>query len=408
MNYYDFNCRAFFVSPFGVAIILLFILNGCFAETPSQEMHEYLATNSVFLQDDLLKLDEGTMIGKLLPVNDKREVAVCGVISIKAPLETSFKAFKETMSRQNKSSVIDYGSFSPTPIIGDIQMLKLDQKEVDDIRKCRVGNCKMKLSAAMIERFQREIDWNSGNYAIQVDQLFRQMILDYVTNFTLKGDSALIEYRDQREILRLQDEHKSLLNGLLWIQSFAPEFSKYIANSATYDLPNVRKSVSWTKLKFGLKPVIVITQTLTYETDNKDNSQIITISKQIYANHYFDSSLGLTAFVKFSKNDSEHNSYMFYTNHSRSSSLDGAFSKFKRDIVEQEALRKLTPLLQETKTLSEANFNRLNNNNDESKSSEGKSKILDSNYLIWFFYMLGMIVVIFLIGKGIKKIVNHQ
>jgi hypothetical protein len=407
MKHNPSNWKALLVSLIGVAIILLFLANRNMAETASRRIHEYLSESSIFLQDDLLKLDEGKTIGKLLPVKDKREVAVCGVISIKAPLEIGLKAFQETMSRQNKKSVIAFGNFSQIPAIADIQALTLDQSEVEDIKKCRVGNCKLKLSIAMIERFQREIDWNSSNYSTQVNNLFRQMLVDYVTNYILNGDSALIEYWDQRENVRLQDEHKSLLNGLLWINNFAPEFSKYLVSDANSELPNVRKSISWTKLKFGLKPVIVITQTITYTTNNQDNSQIVSVSKQIYANHYFDSSLGLAAFIEFTKSDSDHNSYLFYTNHSRSSSLDGAFSKFKREIVEQEALRKLTPLLQETKTLGESTYNRQNSVGKESNSSKGLELILGENYLIWLMYLLGMLAVIFLVGKGIKKIVRH-
>jgi hypothetical protein len=390
---------------FVVAISLLFGINRSVAKT-SGVIDEYLTAVSVFSQDDILKLNEGKMIANLLAVKDKREVAVYGVIPVKAPINISLNAFQETMSRQNKKSVVEFGSFSPIPVIDDINTLTLDENDIEDIKQCRIGNCKLKLSAAMIERFQREIDPNSNNYSIQVNQLFRQMILAYVNNYVLKGNSALIEYRDKREAVRLQDEYKSLLSGLLWINNFAPEFSKYLSDFKNSELRGVKKSIGWAKLKFGLKPVIIITETITYTPENLDNSQIVTVTKQIYASHYFDSSLGLTAFIALPTKDSGHNSYMFYTNHSRSSSLDGVFSKFKREIVEQEALRKLSPLLQDTKMLGETYFNRQNNKTEVSTDSEGISLILGENYLIWLIYLLGIIVV-FIIGKAIKKIVYH-
>jgi hypothetical protein len=333
-------------------------------------------------------------------------VAVCGVIPIKAPVEVSLKAFQVAMSQQNKESVVEFGSFSPIPAIDDIQTLTLDENDVEDIKRCRVGDCNVKLSAEMIERFQREIDPNASNYSDQANQLFRQMILDYVSNYISKGDSALIEYRDKREAVRLQNEYKSLFSGLLWVNYFAPEFSKYLVNSPNSESPNVQKSIGWAKLKFGLKPVVAITQTITYTNENQDNSQIITVTKQIYANHYFDSSLGLTAFIKFPTKDLNQNSYMFYTNLSRSTSLEGVFGKFKREIVEQEALHKLSPLLQATKTLGETSFNRQSNKKEEPGNLKEIDLILGENYLIWLIYLLGVLVV-FIIGKEIRKIFYH-
>jgi hypothetical protein len=74
-------------------------------------------------------------------------------------------------------------------------------------------------------------------------------------------------------------------------------------------------------------------------------------SKQIYANHYFDSSLALTAFVRIPGANPE--SYLVYENRARADGLGGLFGKMKRGIVEDKAVDSLKNILQSSK----ANFN---------------------------------------------------
>jgi hypothetical protein len=75
-------------------------------------------------------------------------------------------------------------------------------------------------------------------------------------------------------------------------------------------------------------------------------------SKQIYANHYFDSSLALTAFVRIPGASPE--SYLVYENRSRADGLGGLFGKMKRGIVKDKAVDSLKNILQSSK----ANFKR--------------------------------------------------
>ena len=70
----------------------------------------------------------------------------------------------------------------------------------------------------MIERFRKEVDWPATDYQSQGTRLFRQMLLDYVRDYLPRRDSALIEYHDQSRRVRLQEEHRSLLQASLYIK----------------------------------------------------------------------------------------------------------------------------------------------------------------------------------------------
>ncbi len=100
----------------------------------------------------------------------------------------------------------------------------------------------------MIERFRKEIDWESPDYPAQVTNLFKQMLLDYVRDYRARGEAALIEYNDKRNEVSLAREQRALAGA-----------SSYI-NDALADqksgLQLIEDAIVWSKIKFGLKPVL--------------------------------------------------------------------------------------------------------------------------------------------------------
>lgn len=367
----------------------------CQAELTIDQLHRYLSAQAKFDNAEINLFKNGEMIAKLLPAGDKNEVAVCGIIILNAPPEVGLRSFQEVLASQNRTSIVDFGSFSEIPEIGDLKTLTLDKKEIEDLKECRIGNCRLKLSAAMINRFQKEVDWNSPGYAKQVTALYKQLLVEYVRDYLLSGEAALIEYNDKSEAVRLREEHQTLVERLLWVNESAPEFAQYLRDFPRFEISNVRNSIGWTKIKFGLKPVIVITQTITYTTACSDISQVISVSKQIYANHYFDSSMAMTALISFPKSDS--NSYLLYTNHSRSSSLDGVFSK----VVEKEAMNKLKSLLENTKISAEAALKTQNRNFEKSEQPTIWGRFND--YLRWLPIPLVIALLLWFGRRVVKK-----
>jgi hypothetical protein len=89
-----------------------------------------------------------------------------------------------------------------------------------------------------------------------------------------------------------------------------------------------------------------------FKREQNVGPQIVIASKQIYANHYFDSSLALTAFLNIA--DGGPGSYLFYENHSRADGLDGPFSSMKRSIIENKALESVKAILHHSQMSLEA------------------------------------------------------
>jgi hypothetical protein len=65
-----------------------------------------------------------------------------------------------------------------------------------------------------------------------------------------------------------------------------------------------------------------------------DASVVIVASKQIYANHCFDASLGLGAFLQFKSSPQQ--TYLMYLNRSRTGLLVGWLGFVKRPLVKKQ------------------------------------------------------------------------
>ena len=304
-----------------------------FAQRSLEEFQKRLSLEA----PDLAALQHSQPVVRLTPVADRREVAVTGVVNIRAAAEDFLKSYRESMTQKNNSAILEIGSFGKQPALADLQNLTIEAQDIEDLRECVVGDCQIKLSAAMIERFRKEIDWQSPDYALHVTNLFKQLLLDYVRDYLARGEPALIEYNDKRNEISLAAARRAL--------SQASGYVNDILADKQAGLRLVEDAVVWSKIKFGLKPVLAINHIKIYRRESEVGPQVLVASNQIYANHYFNASHALTAFVSVPEG-----AYLVYENRSLADGLEGPFSKIKRGVVEKKALEGLKAILEQSKS----------------------------------------------------------
>src|SRR5437016_153301 len=147
--------------PITSFVILWLGGNDCLAQAPIAEFQKILRDKAAFAESDLTTLDQGETIIKLLPVRDKREIAMCGMVRLRAPAEMFLQSFRENMTRKSNPAILETGSFRNPPSLDDLQALTIEERDIEDLRQCVVGDCRLKLSATMIERLQGEVDWTA-------------------------------------------------------------------------------------------------------------------------------------------------------------------------------------------------------------------------------------------------------
>ena len=374
---------------------ILFICSQLRAGTAGPDLLKVLAQHASFGADEIAALERGEPVATLISSTDPREVAVCGAIELPSDPESALKAFQLSMGLRAKAN-LGSGKFSNVPRVEDLSSVTLSDGDIADLKKCTVGDCKLKLSAAMIQRFQSTIDWNGIDYKEQANQLFRLMMVEYVTAYLQKGDAALIEYADQSVRLPLAREQTSLLAKLLYVNEAAPEFIRHLKALPQSALP-VERSLSWAKIDFGFKPVLMITDVSTYRSKIDGIPQVLVLTKQIYASHYFDASLSLTAAIG---NQTQTKSDLLYVNHSRSSALASTFSNLKHKIVAGRATDDLKSLLGQTRI----NLDVVRNNSSPSVAptwAQWMSERPLRRIIAW-------LVLVVVIGRVSSLIVQHK
>ena len=327
--------------------ILWLCTNAAWAQNSAVDFHKILREKIAFDETDFAALQQGETVVKLLPPQDKREVAVSGLVSLQVPAEVFLQSFRDSMIRKSNPAILEIGSFSSQPTLDDLKDLTIESRDIEDLKKCVVGDCQLKLSAMMIERFRKEVNWEAPDYNTKAAQLLKGMLLDYVRDYLARGDLALIEYNDKAKIVRLAEEQRALKAASNYIYDVLTNFPQYVRGFPKPNLVDVQNTIVWSKVKFGLKPVIAINHITIYKNEKEAGPQILIASKQIYANHYFDSSLALTAFINIP--GASPASYLFYENRSRADALEGVFSKLRRGIVENRAVDSLKGILEQSR-----------------------------------------------------------
>ena len=305
------------------------------AQTSITEFQKILAEKASFQETDFAALQANQPVVRLAPVSDKREIAVAGLVNIGAGADEFLRSYRDSMLRKSNAAILEIGSFSNQPVIADLESLTLETRDIEDLKDCVAGDCQVKLSAAMIERFRNEIDWNAPDYALKVTILFKQMLSAYVSDYRTRGEAALIQYNDKQNEINLASEQRAL--------SQASGYINGVLSDSTAGLQLIEDAIVWSKIKFGLKPVIAVNHITIYKRDREVGPQILIASKQIYASHYFHASLALTAFVTVP--GASQGAYLVSENRSRADGLEGPLGKIKRGVVEKKALEGLRSIL---------------------------------------------------------------
>jgi hypothetical protein len=399
------NCLPGFIA---FCAIVLLGTNTALAQDSVVEFQKILREKAAFDETDFAALEQGQTVVRLLPVKDKREVAVSGLVRLQVPAEVFLQSFRETMTQKSNPAILEIGSFSGTPTLDDLQTLTIDDRDIEDLKECVVGNCKLKLSAMMIERLHNEVDWEAPDYRTHATQLLKLMLLDYVREYLARGDVALIEYNDKPAEIRLAEEQRALMAASSYLNNILPEFPHQLKGFAKSKISVVEDALVWSKIKFGLKPVIAFNHIIVYKREQESGPQILVASKQIYANHYFDSSLALTAFVNIP--GASPGSYLFYENRSRADGLGGMFSNLKRGIVEGKAVDSLKTILESSK--ASLNAHELSRTESGSPSYEERSwrrgRISRVQLYLLLFLITAFVALFTLRGYNWKSSISGQ
>src|ERR1043165_7672829 len=106
------------------------------AQTSPAELQKVLQEKAAFAETDFAALARGETIVKVAPVQDKREIALSGLVSLRASAEDLLRSYRESLTNRTNGAVLEIGSFSGTPALSDLQNLTLEPQDIEDLKEC--------------------------------------------------------------------------------------------------------------------------------------------------------------------------------------------------------------------------------------------------------------------------------
>jgi hypothetical protein len=278
------------------------------------------------------RLDRGEVVSRTLEVKNRREVATLGIVRIDTSPSSYAERLADITTFKRTGDVVQVGLFSRVPQAGDVAALSLDEAELKRLRACRVGNCDVRLPADAIERLRRDVHWDAPDASRQASALIRQQLVDYVARYRARGSAAAMEYADRGPRLNVASEFAALLEADTVTARFAPRLRRHLLEYPAASGTGMTDFLYWSKELIRGRPVISITHVATVAAGDDSPVAYAVGSKQIYAMHYYDASLGLTLLVP-DRSSGASATFVVYLNRSRIDLFDGLFGGVARRMV---------------------------------------------------------------------------
>jgi hypothetical protein len=273
----------------------------------------------------------GHPVTQIMEADRSSEVAVFGAVWVNAPIPRYVAAVSDIEQFEKGENFRVTKKISSPPRIEDFAALKLPTEDLADLRTCRLGSCELKLSEGTIKRLRSEIDWSKPTATIDVEQLARRLMLDYVNGYLEGGNARLATYRDSGRPTFVAKEFASMIDRMPSLVVYLPDLRRYLLDYPKTTLPKSTSFLYWQEAKFGLKPTI----RLNHLTVAEEATHTAVVSKMLYASHYFWTALELRVLVP---DPARGPGFWFVSvNRSRSDGLSGFVGSLIRAKVRGEA-----------------------------------------------------------------------
>src|SRR5688572_1395686 len=114
--------------------------NAVLAQSSARELQKILHEKAAFEPADFTALQQGQTVVKLTPITDKREIAACGLVTVRTEADQFLRSYLDGMTRTNQT-VLEVGRFKSAPDVADLQHLTIEPRDIDDLKECVVGDC---------------------------------------------------------------------------------------------------------------------------------------------------------------------------------------------------------------------------------------------------------------------------
>jgi hypothetical protein len=274
-------------------------------------------------------LDAGEVVARVLP-SDDGHIAFFAAARLKAGPDALIEWTRAIDELKRGPMVLAVGRFSDAVADDDLDSLSLEQGEIDALRRCRAGSCDFKLAVTEITQLQEALRAAGANWREAAQHEFRRILIARVRLHRDRGLLALPPYADHGGRMSVGEAFSAMTARSPYLTRAFPEVINSLVTPQRMSLPARDAFYYWSRERYGTGKTVV---TITYVQllgSERTAPQAMTVSTQLYASHYVDGALGVTAVVcgAFAS------CYLAYLNRTRVDLLGGLFGGLKRAVIE--------------------------------------------------------------------------
>jgi hypothetical protein len=267
------------------------------AQAPAPpSLTRFLQQSIGFDQVQLAAMQRGEAVVKVLDARDRRDVVVFGLATAavsRATFASRMRDFPQSLKAPTRTQL---GIFSTPAGAADVAGFTLARRDVEEMKDCKPGDCVVKLPAADMRRIRERTNWSAPDLQAQLSAFARLRMVEYVRDYRARGDSAMAIYDDRAtRNIRSSEAFAAQVAESPYMYRHIPSLAGYLATYPRGTLPGAAEAIYWSEDALPrLRPILSITHLVVYDPPELPGATIVA-AKQIYANHYFETALDVTA-----------------------------------------------------------------------------------------------------------------
>lgn len=274
-------------------------------------------------------LDAGEVVARVLP-SDDGQIAFFAAARLKTGPDALIEWTRAIDQLKRGPMVLAVGRFSDQVADNDLDSLSLDKGEIDALRRCRVSSCDFKLAESEIIHLQETLRAAGANWRDAAQREFRRILLARVRLHRDRGLLALPPYADHGGRMSVGEAFSAMTARSPYLTRAVPDVISSLVTPQRLPLPAPDAFYYWSRERYGTGKTLV---TITYVRLRRSETtapQAMTVSTQLYASHYIEGALSVSAVVC----EAATSCYLAYVNRTRLDLLGGLFGGLKRAVIE--------------------------------------------------------------------------
>lgn len=238
-------------------------------------------------------LGRGEAVIQPLETSDPRDVALFGIVAVNVPRAFWVSRFTDFAHSLRPAAAAGFGIFGTPAVPSDAGSLSLSPNDIAALHKCRPGSCQFKLPAAEMAKARGMLDSGGVGAAAAVSSAARARAAEFVNAYRERGNGALGVYEDHGVPgVRASDALSSLMAGATYLSQYAPALAAYLLSTGPRKKPDgATEVIYWTREDVARMRSTVAINHLTVYSPAEHPLITLAVTKQLYADHYFDGGL---------------------------------------------------------------------------------------------------------------------